>query len=408
MNITLYTAPFIGALIGYCTNEMAVKMISRPYKPWYIGKWQVPGTPGLIPANIEKIAAELVNYATDNYLNPTEILPLSSAIATEANIYGAVSQAIDVIINELRNTTKLHNLAKDMAEAVSIVINKSIPQMTEKIINFNGDCTFLDQIIDNVAEVVIAKWNISPQMAEYITSKIMEKFLSSEHIRLAVIKFLTPDNIDTISHLIKKKTKGGLGFVLTFINTKNPLIQLKNSFEDEPEASCETIDNTLQSLKLNTIIAEWIMSFKPQDLTWSTINYIKRHFKKVLQSYLKEYHPALILPIIQEINIPDMAYDLIIKFDPDTISEELLHKIKMEITYFIQRYLSDQLVNLIHNILKKVDLQSIVVEKIRSFPVPVLDAIVQKVAKRELQTIVIMGGAIGFIVGCIQSVLSLI
>lgn len=41
--------PAIGALIGYFTNWIAVKMLFRPRKALYIGKWHVPFTPGVIP-----------------------------------------------------------------------------------------------------------------------------------------------------------------------------------------------------------------------------------------------------------------------------------------------------------------------------------------------------------------------
>ena len=41
--------PAVGALIGYFTNWIAVKMLFRPRKALYIGKLHVPFTPGVIP-----------------------------------------------------------------------------------------------------------------------------------------------------------------------------------------------------------------------------------------------------------------------------------------------------------------------------------------------------------------------
>ena len=43
------SGPLIGALIGYLTNWLAVKMLFRPRKALYIGKFHVPFTPGVIP-----------------------------------------------------------------------------------------------------------------------------------------------------------------------------------------------------------------------------------------------------------------------------------------------------------------------------------------------------------------------
>ena len=39
----------IGAVIGAATNHLAIKMLFRPYKPYYLFGKQLPFTPGLIP-----------------------------------------------------------------------------------------------------------------------------------------------------------------------------------------------------------------------------------------------------------------------------------------------------------------------------------------------------------------------
>ena len=39
----------IGAIIGFFTNWLAVRMLFRPYRPKYIGKLRLPFTPRKIP-----------------------------------------------------------------------------------------------------------------------------------------------------------------------------------------------------------------------------------------------------------------------------------------------------------------------------------------------------------------------
>lgn len=53
------SGPLIGALIGYLTNWLAVKMLFRPRKALYIGKWHVPFTPGVIPRRKGALAKAL-------------------------------------------------------------------------------------------------------------------------------------------------------------------------------------------------------------------------------------------------------------------------------------------------------------------------------------------------------------
>ncbi len=48
--------PLVGALIGYITNDIAIKMLFRPLKAKYIGPVRLPFTPGIIPRQREKLA----------------------------------------------------------------------------------------------------------------------------------------------------------------------------------------------------------------------------------------------------------------------------------------------------------------------------------------------------------------
>lgn len=52
-------APILGAVIGYITNSLAIAMLFHPYEAHYIGKWKLPFTPGLIPAQKNRIAKSL-------------------------------------------------------------------------------------------------------------------------------------------------------------------------------------------------------------------------------------------------------------------------------------------------------------------------------------------------------------
>lgn len=48
--------PIMGALIGYITNHIALRMLFRPHRALYIGKWQVPFTPGLVPKGRDRLS----------------------------------------------------------------------------------------------------------------------------------------------------------------------------------------------------------------------------------------------------------------------------------------------------------------------------------------------------------------
>ncbi|MCU0568724.1 MAG: DUF445 family protein, partial [Oculatellaceae cyanobacterium Prado106] len=51
----LLSPPIVGGIIGYFTNDIAIKMLFRPYKALYLGGRKLPFTPGLIPSNQERL-----------------------------------------------------------------------------------------------------------------------------------------------------------------------------------------------------------------------------------------------------------------------------------------------------------------------------------------------------------------
>ena len=42
-------APLLGGVIGYITNDIAIRMLFRPHKAKYVMGVHIPFTPGIIP-----------------------------------------------------------------------------------------------------------------------------------------------------------------------------------------------------------------------------------------------------------------------------------------------------------------------------------------------------------------------
>ncbi|RSL34658.1 DUF445 family protein [Salibacterium salarium] len=63
----------IGAVIGGVTNSLAIKMLFRPYRPVYVGKWRLPFTPGLIPKRRGEMAEQMGKMVVTHLLTPERI-----------------------------------------------------------------------------------------------------------------------------------------------------------------------------------------------------------------------------------------------------------------------------------------------------------------------------------------------
>lgn len=71
--IKMLAAPVIGAIIGYCTNWLAVKMLFRPMEAKYLGSFKIPFTPGVIPKGKIRLA-ESVSKAINEQLLTKEVV----------------------------------------------------------------------------------------------------------------------------------------------------------------------------------------------------------------------------------------------------------------------------------------------------------------------------------------------
>ena len=69
MDLQMIAAPVIGGIIGLITNGLAIKMLFRPHKEIYIGKFRLPFTPGLIPKEKNRIAAAIGKSIGNELLN---------------------------------------------------------------------------------------------------------------------------------------------------------------------------------------------------------------------------------------------------------------------------------------------------------------------------------------------------
>lgn len=74
----------MGAVIGYFTNWLAVRMLFRPYYAKKIGKWRLPFTPGIIPKRKSALAKAVGTAVGEQLFTQNDVsAALTSAAAKE-------------------------------------------------------------------------------------------------------------------------------------------------------------------------------------------------------------------------------------------------------------------------------------------------------------------------------------
>lgn len=90
----------IGAVIGYCTNYIAVKMLFRPLKPVKIGNKTLPFTPGIIPKGQGRMARALGQAVGEHLLTKEDF----EKMLLSEDIKNAVVDAVLQKIEKLKDT----------------------------------------------------------------------------------------------------------------------------------------------------------------------------------------------------------------------------------------------------------------------------------------------------------------
>ncbi len=105
----LYYRSLNGAVIGYITNWLAIKMLFRPREAKYIFGMKLPFTPGLIPKEKSRIANKVGETVGTHLLNSDSLSKALKDDKIKAKFNEVAKEKINQIINSnstLENSLK--------------------------------------------------------------------------------------------------------------------------------------------------------------------------------------------------------------------------------------------------------------------------------------------------------------
>ena len=118
--------PVVGAVIGYITNDIAIRMLFRPHTAKHLFGIKVPFTPGIIPKEKGRIAASIGGAISANLMNK-EVLE-KNLLSDE--MIEKIQGAIDVFFETQKSNQETlkqflsHYLSEDELSHASNSVNK--------------------------------------------------------------------------------------------------------------------------------------------------------------------------------------------------------------------------------------------------------------------------------------------
>lgn len=107
--------PAIGALIGAVTNDVAIRMLFRPYQPWIVAGIRVPMTPGLIPRERHHIAEAIATTFVEHVFSDQDLPKMIFTDDVKDKIRVKVGSLLDQMGAMLKINEAMLGMAKGMA-----------------------------------------------------------------------------------------------------------------------------------------------------------------------------------------------------------------------------------------------------------------------------------------------------
>lgn len=261
METSYIIAPLLGGVIGYITNDIAIRMLFRPHTAKYILGVHIPFTPGIIPKEKGRIAEAIGGVISENLMNK-EVL---EKYLLSEDMIGKVRSAVEEFITTQQQNQETvacflgHYLSKEEIETIAQNINQSITKQTyekladsavgEKVAHIAIDHVAQKLTIDGAQELLSgiggALGGLGGMAAGLFGGNIVAKFLGmlrepAEHFLAKNINTMLRDNGEEIvSNMIG-------GEVDNFLN--KPVCKLLEGHEEQLAQAVNTIESIYRSI----------------------------------------------------------------------------------------------------------------------------------------------------------------
>lgn len=261
IDVSFIIAPLLGGVIGYITNDIAIRMLFRPHKAKYILGIHVPFTPGIIPKEKGRIADAIGNVISKNLMNK-EVL---ERYLLSDDMVGKIRLAVEEFIetqkqnNETVREFLRHYLSDDEISAIFHNMNESLTEQTytklsdpaigKKVAHIAIDHVADKLSIDGAQELLSgltgAIGGLKGMAAGLFGGNIVSRFLGllrepAEHLLANNINSMLRNNgREIVSNMIGGEIEGVLG---------KPVCKLLEGHDEQLSQAVNTIESVYRTI----------------------------------------------------------------------------------------------------------------------------------------------------------------
>jgi uncharacterized membrane protein YheB (UPF0754 family) len=243
MEFLKYVIPIIiGAVIGYCTNYIAIKMLFRPKKAVKIGNCTLPFTPGIIPKNQKRLAKAVGNAVGEKLFTSED---LQKAFVSEKMKKTVSTALVDGIMTEKTvGQVLIDNLGNERYEQTSEQLCEKTYAMVEEFIQ-EIDIT---SIIVDIGKTTILEQVQGTMLAMFLNESVIASI--AEPMGEGIRKYIQENGREKILPFIEQKVES------LSLRTPEELLNLVEVHPDTIEKLFEELYENMVTEKLGVILEE--------------------------------------------------------------------------------------------------------------------------------------------------------
>ncbi|MBN2222289.1 MAG: DUF445 family protein [Vallitaleaceae bacterium] len=383
MDLSWILKPLMGGVIGYTTNYLAIKMLFRPYKAKYIGKFRIPFTPGLIPKERNRIASSLGETVGKRLLTEEVIL---NELTNERIIHSLKEYVVNEVIGDRIQLQKL--ISEWFSESE---LRELLESLSKSLIEEISSSESIPILLDSGVKKML---QYDMTIEEIITTEAKEKIRSilagkGKDVSFAIVHYLQKEEIQTrIREMLSKLIAEKLGFAAMFIQADSILKMINEHLNDylSKEENHEKVAKLLLGIvdELgNKKISQFMSEQEYEELTKSLATLLYTRIQEAIRT------PEMLGVITQ------LLHRLLSK-------EILVHrdwkdKIERAIETLYLKFVRDHL----PLFLQEFNVSNIVEGEINAFSVEEVENLIFQIVDKELNAITWLGAFLGVIMACI-------
>ncbi|MCA0969686.1 DUF445 family protein [Halobacillus litoralis] len=358
----------LGAAIGGITNSLAIKMLFRPYKAIYIGKYRLPFTPGLIPKRQGELAEQLGRMVVEHLLTADGLRRKLEGSEFQQQMTTWAQQEVERLferettVNELLKAMRIETSAEDMENSVSNWIESRYHTLMDRY----RDLPVEDLLSEEWRRKVEAG---TEQASELIQARISEYFRSPEGRRKVtdlIENYL--DNQGFLGNMISSflgsdgLTEKLYPAILTYIEKEETREWLHDMIQTEAQRMLrepvKVYEDKVGADVIGQMLGQMVSKSLPLE-TW---------MNRSIQAWVVPYRD----------------------------------KIVGELTPMLVKKGTSILSDRIEGLMKSMHLAEIVQEEVKAFQLDRLEEMVLGISRREFKMITYLGALLGGAIGLLQ------